>query len=51
MWGRAVECGLVVADSAWRLGNNLLGAAITLLAATFLWPHHTQRRPARPRCE
>ena len=35
----------MAADSAWRLGNNLLGAAITLLAVTFLWPHATQRRP------
>ncbi|MFC5719418.1 FUSC family protein [Streptomyces gamaensis] len=44
----SLEEPLAVADSAWRLGNNLLGAAITLLAVTFLWPHHTQRRPVRP---
>ncbi|RLU80464.1 hypothetical protein CTZ27_35140 [Streptomyces griseocarneus] len=45
----SLEAPLTVVDSAWRLGNNLLGAAITLLAVTFLWPHRTQRRPPRPR--
>ncbi|MFF4740862.1 FUSC family protein [Streptomyces sp. NPDC001262] len=43
----SLEDPLTVLDSAWRLGNNLLGAAITLLAITFLWPHRTQRRPTR----
>ncbi|MER6573636.1 FUSC family protein [Streptomyces sp. NPDC001093] len=43
----SLEKPLAVTDSAWRLGNNLLGATITLLAITFLWPHPTQRRPPR----
>ncbi|GHF24035.1 FUSC family protein [Streptomyces morookaense] len=43
----SLEEPLVATDSAWRLGNNILGAAVTLLAVTFLWPHATQRRPAR----
>ncbi|MGW6412692.1 FUSC family protein [Streptomyces vinaceus] len=39
---------LTTTDAAWRLGNNLLGAAITLLAVTLLWPHADQRRRHRP---
>ncbi|MFF4283633.1 FUSC family protein [Streptomyces kronopolitis] len=45
----SLESPLTVIDAAWRLGNNLLGAAITLFAVTFLWPHDTQRpAPSKP---
>ncbi|MFI9081473.1 FUSC family protein [Streptomyces sioyaensis] len=38
-----LEEPLTAIDSVWRLGNNILGAAITLFAITCLWPHDTQR--------
>lgn len=44
----SLETPLTTTDAAWRLGNNLLGAAITLLAVTLLWPHPDQRRHPRP---
>lgn len=44
----SIGAPLTVIDSVWRLGNNLLGAAVTLVTVTLVWPHTSQRPPWRP---